>query len=240
MGCFGKFLTLEQPHLAGACHQHPGAQVVVTTEVFGGRIDGDVGAEVEGTLQHRGQEGVVDGEQQAALPAQGAERREVGDPEQRVAGGLHQQRLRFRAQRRGDCRGVGGVDAIVGSSGGNASVTGSFKSTNVSYGFVKTETVIDPSGGTNPVSGATIQYTLTVTPNGSATGKSLVVTDPIPADTTYVSGSMTLDGTSLGDSNTDGDAGDYNFTTPGAISVKLGDLAGTSTPQVITFKVKIN
>jgi len=136
--------------------------------------------------------------------------------------------------------GVGGVDAIVGSSGGNASVTGSFKSTNVSYGFVKTETVIDPSGGTNPVSGATIQYTLTVTPNGSATGKSLVVTDPIPADTTYVSGSMTLDGTSLGDSNTDGDAGDYNFTTPGAISVKLGDLAGTSTPQVITFKVKIN
>lgn len=136
--------------------------------------------------------------------------------------------------------GVGGVDAIVGSSGGNASVTGTFKSANVSYSFVKTETVIDPSGGANPVSGATIEYTLTVTPNGSATGKSLVVTDPIPADTTYVSGSMTLDGTSLGDSNTDGDAGDYNFTTPGAISVKLGNLSGTSTPQVITFKVKIN
>ena len=136
--------------------------------------------------------------------------------------------------------GVGGVDAIVGSSGADVSATGVFKSTNVTYGFVKTETITDPSGGNNPVSGATIKYTLTVTPNGSATGTNLVVTDPIPVNTTYVSGSMTLDGTALGDSNTDGDAGDYNFTTPGAISVQLGNLAGGSSPQVITFKVKIN
>jgi len=46
--------------LCGMCHQHPGTEVVVAAEVFGGRIDGDVGAEVEGALQHRGQKSVVD------------------------------------------------------------------------------------------------------------------------------------------------------------------------------------
>lgn len=136
--------------------------------------------------------------------------------------------------------GAGGVDAVVGLSGADAAMQGVFRASNVNYAFAATQAVTDPAGGVAPVSGATITYTLTVTPNGSATGKNLVVTDPIPANTTYVPGSMTLDGTALGDSNTDGDAGDFNFTTPGAISVQLGNLAGGSVPQIITFKVKIN
>lgn len=136
--------------------------------------------------------------------------------------------------------GVGGVDAIAGSSGGAASVTGIFKVSSVTYGFVKTQSVKDPSGGTQAVSGAIITYTLTVTPNGTATGNNLVITDPIPASTSYVSGSLTLNGTALGDSATDGDQGDYNVTNTGAITVNLGNLPGSGAVQVVTFKVTIN
>lgn len=136
--------------------------------------------------------------------------------------------------------GIGGVDAVAGLSGADASATGTYKAGNVNYAFTTAQTVSDPAGGNSPVSGAVITYTLTVTPSGSASGSGLVVTDPVPANTTYVSGSLTLNGTALGDSATDGDAGDYNVTTPGAISVKLGALAGSGAAQIITFKVTIN
>lgn len=136
--------------------------------------------------------------------------------------------------------GVGGVDAIAGNSGGDASANGTYKAGNVNYAFTKAEVVTDPSGGNQAVSGSIIEYTLTVKPNGSATGTNLVITDPIPASTTYVPGSLTLDGTPLGDSASDGDQGDYNVTNANAITVKLGSLSGSGAAQVVTFQVKIN
>jgi uncharacterized repeat protein (TIGR01451 family) len=136
--------------------------------------------------------------------------------------------------------GVGGVDAIAGNSGGDASGSGTYKAGNVDYTIVLAQAVTDPSGGTQPVSGAIIKYTMTIAPKGSATGTNLVVTDPIPASTTYVAGSLTLDGTPLGDSASDGDQGDYNATNANAITVKLGSLSGSGAAQVVTFQVKIN
>lgn len=136
--------------------------------------------------------------------------------------------------------GVGGVDAIAGTSGGDASATGTFKAGNVDYTMTLSQAITDPSGGSQPVSGATIKYTMNITPKGSATGTNLVISDPIPASTSYVSGSMTLNGTPLGDSATDGDAGDYNVTNANAITVKLGNLSGSGATQVVTFQVKIN
>lgn len=131
--------------------------------------------------------------------------------------------------------GVGGVDAVVGSTGGTGSATGIYQVHQVALAYTKSATVTAPGGGSQAVSGATIQYTLTVTPSGSATANSVVVTDPVPANTTFVNGSILLNGSAVSAA-----VGDYNVTTPGAVTVKLGNLAGSASPQVVKFQVTIN
>ena len=131
--------------------------------------------------------------------------------------------------------GVGGVDAVVGATGGAANSTGLYQVHEVALAYVKSAAVSAPGGGSQPVSGATITYTLTVTPSGSATAGSVVVTDPVPANTTFVPGSLLLNGTSVAPG-----VGDYNVTTPGAVTVKLGNVAGSASAQVVKFQVTIN
>ena len=132
--------------------------------------------------------------------------------------------------------GVGGADAIVGSTTGVAASTGIYQVHQVALAYTKSAKVIAPGGGSQPVSGAIIQYTLTVKPSGSATAKSVVVTDPVPANTTFVNSfGILLNGSAVAPA-----AGDFNVTTPGAVTVKLGDLAGSASPQVIKFQVQIN
>jgi uncharacterized repeat protein (TIGR01451 family) len=131
--------------------------------------------------------------------------------------------------------GVGGVTAIVGLTGGTASATGIYQLHQIAFGYVLSQVVTPPGGGTQVVSGSTITYTLTVTPNGSATANNLVVTDPVPANTTFVPNSITLNGSSVTPVT-----GDYNVTTPGAVTVKLGNLAGTASAQIVKFQVQIN
>lgn len=131
--------------------------------------------------------------------------------------------------------GVGGVDAVVGQTGGTANATGIYQVHQIALAYTKSATVSAPGGGSQPISGATITYTLTVTPSGSATANSLVVTDPVPTHTTFVPNSLTLNGSAVAPAT-----GDYNVTTPGAVTVKLGNLAGTASAQVIKFQVQIN
>ena len=40
---------------------------VVTVDILGGRQHGDVGAQAEAVLQHRRQEGIIDGKQDAGM-----------------------------------------------------------------------------------------------------------------------------------------------------------------------------
>jgi uncharacterized repeat protein (TIGR01451 family) len=131
--------------------------------------------------------------------------------------------------------GVGGVDAVVGATGGAANSDGLYQVHQFAVAYAKSAVVTAPGGGHQVVSGATIEYTLTVTPSGSATGSSLVVTDPVPANTTYVAGSLLLNGSAVS-----APTGDYNVTTPGAVTVNLGNLAGTASAQVVKFQVTIN
>jgi uncharacterized repeat protein (TIGR01451 family) len=131
--------------------------------------------------------------------------------------------------------GVSGVDAVVGTTTGVSDATGIYQVRQFGVAFVKTATVSAPGGGQKPVSGATIEYTLTLTPSGTASGSNLVVTDPVPANTTFVSGSLMLNGAAVAPST-----GDFNVTTPGAVTVKLGTLAGSATAQVVKFQVTIN
>jgi uncharacterized repeat protein (TIGR01451 family) len=83
-----------------------------------------------------------------------------------------------------------------------------------------------------------LTYTIVVTNNGLSDAAAVVVTDPIPGFTTYVTGSMSLNGGGLTDGSLD-DAGDFDVTTPGAITVSIGTLVpgGSAT---VTFQVTIN
>ncbi|HEY3174336.1 MAG TPA: hypothetical protein VGK94_01105 [Candidatus Polarisedimenticolia bacterium] len=93
-----------------------------------------------------------------------------------------------------------------------------------------------PVGSQPP--GATLTYTVVVTNNGSGSATSVVLTDPIPANTTYVAGSITLNAVSKTDVALD-DEGDFNVTTAGAVTVSIGLLAPGASATV-TFQVTIN
>ena len=131
------------------------------------------------------------------------------------------------------------TDAIIGSSGGASSLTGSYIVSSVALALAKSYLISDQSGGSQPMPGATISYTITATVTGVGTATALVVTDPIPADTTYRAGTLKLDGVLLSDA-VDGDAGDVGVTTAGTVTVNLGSVAAGSGAQTITFDVTIN
>ena len=132
-------------------------------------------------------------------------------------------------------QGAGGGNAIVGSTGANATATGSLSVGITDVDLIKSATVLDPFGGTGIVPGATITYAIRAEVRGSGSVSDLVVTDAAPADTTYVAGSLKLDGATLTDA-ADADAG--RFGTSG-ISVDLGTVSGGSS-RTVTFQVTID
>lgn len=134
--------------------------------------------------------------------------------------------------------GDGGVDAVDGTSGGNDNAIGTYIVANTTVSIVKSQVITDPFGGTSSVPGATIQYTLDISVTGSGTATGVVITDPIPANTTYNAGTLILNAGALTDA-VDGDAGDVGGTTPGTVTVSLGDMTAATTHQII-FEVIIN
>lgn len=132
-------------------------------------------------------------------------------------------------------QGAGGGNAIVGSTGANATATGSLSVGITDVDLIKSATVRDPFGGTGIVPGATITYAIRAEVRGSGSVSDLVVTDAAPADTTYVAGSLKLDGATLTDA-ADADAG--RSSTSG-ISVDLGTVSGGSS-HTVTFQVIID
>tara|TARA_R100001129_G_scaffold155457_1_gene118428 strand:+ start:2076 stop:3050 length:975 start_codon:yes stop_codon:yes gene_type:complete len=132
-------------------------------------------------------------------------------------------------------QGAGGGNAIVGSTGANATATGSLSVGITDVDLIKSATVRDPFGGTGIVPGATITYAIRAEVRGSGSVSDLVVTDAAPADTTYVAGSLKLDGATLTDA-ADADAGRSNTS---GISVDLGTVSGGSS-RTVTFQVTID
>jgi len=135
--------------------------------------------------------------------------------------------------------GDGGVDAVVGTSGAEDTDTGQYIIGDIQLDVVKSATVLDPFGGTDPVPGAEVTYRIVVTPAGADTATNSVVTDPVPANTTYLPGSITLNGGALTDA-ADADAGTYAAAPIPEVSVSLGDLTGGSGAQTIEFTVTID
>lgn len=135
--------------------------------------------------------------------------------------------------------GEGGTAAVVGTSGGQSAETGTYQVSTIIVSLVKSAVIADPFGTAEPVPGAIITYTIAITVTGSGTAEGLIITDAIPANTTYQAGTLTLAGAGLSD-GADGDAGDVGGTTAGTVTVSLGDLTGGTPAQSITFQAAIN
>lgn len=136
--------------------------------------------------------------------------------------------------------GDSGTDAVLGLSGGSAAQTGALLVSDLALNVAKSALVFDPFGGSQPVVGATLRYRLDVSVTGSDTAVAVRITDPIPGFTTYTPGTLTLNGSGLTDAVSGDDAGDVGITTPGEVTVDLGDLDASSLTQTITFDVTID
>jgi uncharacterized repeat protein (TIGR01451 family) len=133
--------------------------------------------------------------------------------------------------------GDGGTDAVIGSSQGTRTASGSYVISPLTVvNVAKTATVTDPSGGSRPQPGATIHYTLTVTATGPGTANGVLVTDAIPPNTAYTAGTLRLDGALLTDA-ADLDAG---AVASGIVSVSIGNMTSASPAHIITFDVTID
>ena len=144
--------------------------------------------------------------------------------------------------------GDSGSDLIVGTSGGEQSFVGTYVVSNVVVSVVKSAVVVsDPLGNTDPnaepVPGAVISYSIVVTVTGSGTAESVVITDVIPASTTYNDNSLLLNSAPLTDATGD-DAGDVSDTDADTrkdlLTVNLGNLTSASPVQTVSFSVTID
>lgn len=131
--------------------------------------------------------------------------------------------------------GANGVDAIVGSTGASATALGSLVAGITTVDLVKSQSVVDPFGGSGTVPGSIITYTIVATVSGSGAVNNLVVTDAFPAGTTYSANSITLDNTPL----TDVDGDDAGAVIGSGVSIDLGTVAG-GTNHSITFDVTVD
>jgi len=136
-------------------------------------------------------------------------------------------------------QGDGGVNAMLGATGGTALLTGEYLVSDVLVNVNKAQVVNDPFGGNEPIPGATLTYTITVSVASAGTATASTVQDAIPALTTFVPNSILLNGASISDA-TDGDAGEYDTTVVPTVVVRLGDLTQAMGPQSIEFQVIID
>jgi uncharacterized repeat protein (TIGR01451 family) len=93
-----------------------------------------------------------------------------------------------------------------------------------------------PAGPQPP--GTVLTYTVVVSNSGTGTASSVVLTDPIPATTTYIGSSIEQDTNTRTDNGGDDNA-DFNITNAGQVTVSIGSLASSGS-TTIEFRVTIN
>lgn len=131
--------------------------------------------------------------------------------------------------------GEGGGNAVFGPSGGDGDDTGYYDVASATVALVKTATIVDPFGGATAVPGSVVTYRIVATVTGSGSLPALRINDAVPANTTYIPGTVTLGGAAQTDA-ADADAGSF---AANSVAVTLGTVAGGST-RTVTFQVRIN
>jgi uncharacterized repeat protein (TIGR01451 family) len=134
-----------------------------------------------------------------------------------------------------DGRGDGGGDAVVGASGARSVKPHGYAAALAEVRLVKSQSLTHPSGGDGAISGAVITYTLAARVEGRSRIDAGRITDAIPPTTTFVPGSLRLDGVTLTDA-ADDDAGAVGAE---GVSFLVGALAASST-RTASFQVRIN
>jgi uncharacterized repeat protein (TIGR01451 family) len=127
-----------------------------------------------------------------------------------------------------------------GARDGKHSASGAFSVTisAVNVNLNKTVTILDQWGGTLPIPGATLRYTIVATTTGNGIANNVVISDSLPLNTTYIANTLKLNNAAVTDV-VDADAGDVGGTAPGTVTVKLGNLTSASPAQTIQFDVRI-
>jgi uncharacterized repeat protein (TIGR01451 family) len=136
-------------------------------------------------------------------------------------------------------QGDGGVDAVVGTSGGEDADVGEYLVSDVVISVVKSQLVSDLFGGTQPLPGATITYTVSIEITSTGTATASVFSDLVPTYTSFVPASITLNALALSDA-ADADAGEYDTAGAPRVVVRLGDLTQADGIQTVVFQVTID
>jgi uncharacterized repeat protein (TIGR01451 family) len=162
----------------------------------------------------------------------------------------------------------GVVDTVFGDEAGAANTVGDaardgshsdddeFDVVTAALTVIKSQTVIsDPfNGSSSPkaIPGAVVEYCVDINNTGATQADAIVLTDTIPANATYQAGTIRVGVTGTGtactsgtgtaeddDATGGGDAGDYNVTTAGAVTVRGGNVAAAARYKAV-FRVTIN
>lgn len=160
------------------------------------------------------------------------------------------------------------VDTVFGDTAGAANTTGDaardgshsdddqYNVVTAALTVIKSQTVIsDPfNGAVSPkaIPGAVIEYCVDISNTGATQADSIVLTDAIPANATYQAGTIRVNAAGAGTACTSGsgtaddddaagvgDAGDFNVTTAGAVTVRGGNIAAAARFKAL-FRVTID
>jgi uncharacterized repeat protein (TIGR01451 family) len=138
--------------------------------------------------------------------------------------------------------GQGGVDAVIGGSRAISATNGSYINSGLAVMVAKTvASVVDPRGGNLVMPGSLMTYHLVLTVSGNGVAQNLSFSDPLPASTSYVPGSISVGGSARSDAV---DADNASFTppaglVPASVNVVFGNTSAPAT-LVIEFKVTVN
>lgn len=136
-------------------------------------------------------------------------------------------------------QGDGGVDAVLGTSGGQAAQFGEYLVSAIQINIAKSVVINDQFGNQDPIPGATLTYTVTVEVTSAGTAANATFNDVIPAGTTYVPATITLNTVSLTDA-VDADAGELDTSVTPTVVLRFGDLTQGDGIQTVEFQVTIN
>ncbi|MFK7897921.1 MAG: hypothetical protein AB8G23_18960 [Myxococcota bacterium] len=137
-------------------------------------------------------------------------------------------------------------DLVLGNTEATGDAFGTYLVSTLEFNFNKTSAVLNGFGNSEPIPGSIVTYTLTAEVTGSGTATGVVITDDVPANTTYVAESMTLNGGGQTDALDSGTTDEADFDpvggplNNGSITLDLGDLTPADGVQTITFQVTID
>ncbi|MCK5803660.1 MAG: DUF11 domain-containing protein [Lentisphaeria bacterium] len=145
--------------------------------------------------------------------------------------------------------GTGGVDVVVGNSGGDDLDTGEYVIQTIQIVIIKSAEVVNWPAALGaapnpipPVPGATVKYTVEVRVTGAGSAQNATVTDTIPAGMTYVAGSAMHQNVTVLTDDFDSpgtDGYDYHAATR-KVTLLLGTVTAATANQFLTFKVTID